>query len=389
MLWLGTTAAVAQNIDLDDQAARQEETVTFTVFISTAPNEVTAFGLEITFDPSVLSFDTTDTNSDLIADAATPGPLVEGWTFFGVSSPASGRIRVGGSTITNGIAAGASGVLLQLTFTVVGDGDPASTTLAIVRPRDDVTTWTLGQGEFTFISDVPPLDIMPGAQTPPDDITITAPVENLPVLQLQLDSGADTTTINTVTVTFSDFTGDASRIAPLRVKVVNDTTDNGEVDSGEPVLANALIDPETESVTLNLTPPLVMPPNSTVHLLIALNVSTATATAGAAAAAVPPPLSKPYTRLAWLGILPPVLGIVLCVRLHRPVWLLAGLLGLALGCSVALTGCGSGSGDADAAAPFAFAVGIPVNGVTGQGAVFGPFTAPAAPIAGPMITVSP
>jgi hypothetical protein len=181
MLWPGTMAAVAQNVDLDDQNARQGETVTFTVSINTASNDVIAFGFEITFDPSALYFDTTDTNGDLIADAAIPGPLVEGWTFFRVSSPASGHIRVGGSTITNGIAAGASGVLLQLIFTVVGDGDPASTTLAIVMPSDDVTTWTLGQGEFTFLSYVPSLDFIPGAQTPPDGITVTAPAEDAAV----------------------------------------------------------------------------------------------------------------------------------------------------------------------------------------------------------------
>jgi hypothetical protein len=94
-----------------------------------------------------------------------------------------------------------------------------------------------------------------------------------------------------------------------------------------------------------------------------------------------------FTRFAWLFILPPAVGIVLFSRRRRSSWLLMGIIILALSCSVVLTSCSDD--DDDDEEQFVFAVGIPANGVAGEGAAFGPFAAPAAPIAGPTVTVSP
>ena len=241
--------------------------------------------------------------------------------------------------------------------------------------------------------DVPlPLEVTAGAQSPSADITVTTSATNLPVLQLQLDSGADTVTINTVRVNFSDFTGEASTITLLRVRAVNDTNGNGAVNDDEPVLANEAINPGTASVTLTLDPALVIRRDSTVNLLIALNVSTVTGAAAATRTSLSPATPASPTRFAWLVILPPALGIVLLPRRRRSAWLLLGVLILTLGCSVVLTSCSGGGGggdDDDEQQQFAFAVRIPANGIAGQGAAFGPFSAPAAPIAGPTITVSP
>jgi hypothetical protein len=192
-------------------------------------------------------------------------------------------------------------------------------------------------------------------------------------------------------VNFSDFTGEASTITLLRVRAVNDTNGNGAVNGGEPVLANEAIDPGTASVTLTLDPELVIQPDSTVNLLIALNVSTVPGAAAATRTSLSPATPGSPTRFAWLVMLPPALGIVLVARRRRSAWLLLGVLILTLGCSVVLTSCSSGGGDDDDGQqqPFAFAVRVPANGVAGQGAAFGPFSAPAAPIAGPTITVSP
>jgi len=137
----GITAALSHTVDLDDQTANAVNQMrTFTVAITNAPDAANALGFDITFDPVILRF-----------DSFTGGPLVQNWDFFSTTSPAAGRIRVGGFTTKDVITAGTSGHLVLLNFTVVGTGN---TMLTIVNPVDGVATWTLGTGQFTFTTSV-------------------------------------------------------------------------------------------------------------------------------------------------------------------------------------------------------------------------------------------
>ncbi len=127
--------AGAQGLSLDDRSASEGETVTFTVSVTNAPSEADALGFDVTFDPAVLGF-----------VEFTRGALSQSWTLFDVGTPEAGRIRVGG--LTTGaeiIAAGATGDLARLDFTVLGAG---ATDLSIEATVDDIRSWAVDGGSF-------------------------------------------------------------------------------------------------------------------------------------------------------------------------------------------------------------------------------------------------
>lgn len=144
MVILAPVAALSQNLVLDNQTASTVgQTVTFTVSITNAPSEVTAYAFDVVFDAAVLQFQT-----------ATAVGLAAN-TFVGANVPAAGRLRVGGFTVTTGtpasfvpIAAGSSGSLAQITFTVLA---LQATTLTIENLQDDFAEpgWTPGPGQFS------------------------------------------------------------------------------------------------------------------------------------------------------------------------------------------------------------------------------------------------
>jgi hypothetical protein len=199
---------------------------------------------------------------------------------------------------------------------------------------------------------------------------------------MRLETDAEAVNITSVTLTFSEPLGDATLLGQLRVRLVDDANSNGQADAGEQVLATHAV---TEVVdTLTLSPVLNIPAASAINVLVTLDIATT-----GTAAVLPSP--APRTRLVWLVIPAPVLGLVLFAsRRRRSSQLCMALALLGLCCGLALTSCG-GSGDSDEGNKqgFSFTVGLAANGVSGQGAVSGPVSAPAVAIAGPRITVSP
>src|SRR4029450_9844045 len=111
-----------------------------------------------------------------------------------------------------------------------------------------------------------------------------------------------------------------------------------------------------------------------------------TRTAGVLPASQPRP---PFTTLAGLALLPPILGLLLCPS-RRPWRYGTGVLLLILCCGLAVTSCSGGGGDNNKIpAPFTFTVGLPASGVNGQGAISGQLSGPAAALPGPTVTVIP
>jgi len=81
---------------------------TVPVEVHTAPNALRAFGFEVAFDPTQLTF-----------DSFTRGPLTQNFDLFDVSNPASGVLRIAGVEAgAEPIAAGSSGIVVNLTFLV-------------------------------------------------------------------------------------------------------------------------------------------------------------------------------------------------------------------------------------------------------------------------------
>lgn len=132
-----------ENLDLDNQSGSLcvNSSVTFTISVNNAPNETDSLGFNVQFDATVLQF-----------VSSARGALVQNWTQFAVSNPQTGRLTVGGFTTADLIQPGASGVLATLTFTVIARPTNDTSTLTIQNPVDDVATWTLGTGQFTYVN---------------------------------------------------------------------------------------------------------------------------------------------------------------------------------------------------------------------------------------------
>lgn len=143
LLVLGMTGVRAQQLDLDDQAGMEGQTVTFTLSVHDTPNPVSAYAVDIAFNPDVLQALSTPPLSSPSSREAPAQPHV---FLYAVVSLAAGRVRVAGFTLTTPIPAGASGVLAYLDFLVIG---PGQTNLRIVKTVDDVQTLTRGAGRFT------------------------------------------------------------------------------------------------------------------------------------------------------------------------------------------------------------------------------------------------
>jgi hypothetical protein len=250
---------------------------------------------------------------------------------------------------------------------------------AVVEPQANIIQATVGHlttfGMFNVTPPAPPLTMALGRQSPAGPLTLSESVSNLPILQMRLETGAEAVSITSVTLTFLEPLGDATLLGELRVRLVNDANGNGQADAGEEVLATRAV---TEVVdTLTLPPVLNIPAASEVNVLVTLDIET-TSTAAVL------PSTTPRTGLAWLMILSPGLGLGLFSgwRRRSPRLFIALVL-LGLCCSLTLTSCGDGDKE-----EFSFTVGLAANGVSGQGAVSGPVSAPAAAMAGPRITIS-
>ena len=124
------------NLAMNDQRGSKGDTITFTVSVNSAPNEVVSFGFDVNFDHRILTY-----------KSHTRGDLVKGWDFFDVSNPGNGVVRVGGFTTKEKIAEDASGAMVNLTFAVIGGAD---NTLTFTELVDDIVGWSTKDGSVTY-----------------------------------------------------------------------------------------------------------------------------------------------------------------------------------------------------------------------------------------------
>ncbi len=122
-------AAYGASLEMDIQKASKGETVSFTVSVNNAPNQVAAFGFDIVFDPAVLEYKNYE-----------KGSLVQsGFSFFDANEISEGHLRIGGLDFGGSpMQQGSTGVLVLLTFTVI---DNKSCDLAFSELKDDFKTW--------------------------------------------------------------------------------------------------------------------------------------------------------------------------------------------------------------------------------------------------------
>ena len=112
-----------------------EPTVTWCLYVNTAPNTVRAFGFDILYPTDILTF----------TESAKGELLEKGFGYFGVNELKPGRIRVGGMEPgPHNIPQGATGRLAALTFIRKKEAAPSFT---IIMVRDHMQTWSVSTGE--------------------------------------------------------------------------------------------------------------------------------------------------------------------------------------------------------------------------------------------------
>ena len=121
VLQASSEAVVVRSADSTDPG----ETLTFIVAVDRAPTEIRALGVELAYDPKALRY----------TGNFSRGALVETFEFFNVNEPSPGQIRLGGFTVSHGIAAGKSGELVTLELERIGDGESG---LRVTRLVDDL-----------------------------------------------------------------------------------------------------------------------------------------------------------------------------------------------------------------------------------------------------------
>lgn len=152
-LWLGTIAETqAQGLALTHVRGDPGDTVTVTVYVQAALNEVDAFAFNVTFDPFVLQY--VDFQLQELVAGFAPAPRV--------SNPAAGRLVVAGFTIQHPIQTGQSGALVDLRFKVLRSGE---TLLVPERLIDDMASWAREAGSFVSIT--PPGGTVPSPRPAP------------------------------------------------------------------------------------------------------------------------------------------------------------------------------------------------------------------------------
>jgi len=84
------------------------------------------------------------------AGTFSKGDLTTGFSFFNVTNPTSGTIRVGGFTVGNEIAAGAGGTIVCVDFNVLSC---QTTSLVLGNVVDDIANWNPCNGEVACCTD--------------------------------------------------------------------------------------------------------------------------------------------------------------------------------------------------------------------------------------------
>jgi outer membrane lipase/esterase len=241
--------------------------------------------------------------------------------------------------------------------------------------------------DFAFMV-LPALVATAGANNPQDALHVSLPLQAQPVLQVRLGTTAARVRLSQCTVALAQQQGDTTRVQTVQVTLFKDTNANGAVDAGEAVVATRQVQGLVDTLTLDITPPLDLLPNTVTHLLVTLEINRPLTAASAAPAAGLPGLRTVSSWPGWSVALLAALGSIGMLGRRAPSqylsWILVGLVGG--GCLV-LMSCNSSDHAANNA--LAFTVSMPVAGLSATGAMSEPLTQPVATIQGATISVAP
>lgn len=106
-------------------------TVSYAVQVDGGPSEISAFGLDINFDPAVLTY-----------KGWEKGDLTGSFTQVGANNIDEDTVRVGGFSVDGSVPAGATGSLAIIQFEATGN---APDSLSITEAMDHIKGFSTGQ----------------------------------------------------------------------------------------------------------------------------------------------------------------------------------------------------------------------------------------------------
>ena len=237
---------------------------------------------------------------------------------------------------------------------------------------------------------LPPLVATAGANNPQDTLHVSLPLQVQPVLQVRLGTTAERVRLAQCTIALTNLQGDATRVQTVQATVVNDTNASGTVDAGEAVVATRQVQGPVDMLTLDISPPLDLLPNTVTHLLVTLAINSTLTAASAAPAAGLPGLHLASSWPEWSVALLVALGSIGMLGRRAPSqclsWILVGLVGG--GCLV-LMSCNSSSHDNTADNALEFTVSMPVAGLSATGAMSETLTQPVITVQGATLSIAP
>jgi outer membrane lipase/esterase len=241
--------------------------------------------------------------------------------------------------------------------------------------------------DFAFMA-LPPLVATARANNPEDSIRVSLPLQAQPVLQVRLGTTNERVQLSRCTILLAQQQGDATRIKNLKATLFNDTNGNGVVDAGEPALATQQVQGPVDMLTLDITPPLDLLPQTVTQLLVTLDINSL-----ATVASIEPASSLPGPRTAstWPGWAVALLAALGSIGMRgrrapsqRLSWIIMCLVG---GWCLVLMSCQSS--DHAENSTLAFTVSVPVAGLSATGSTSGSLTEPVAIIHGATISIAP
>jgi outer membrane lipase/esterase len=242
--------------------------------------------------------------------------------------------------------------------------------------------------DFAFMA-LPPLIATSGANNPQDSLRVSLPLEAQPVLQVRLGTTTERVRLSQCTVALTNLQGDATRVQTVQATLINDTNANGIVDADEAIIATRQMQGPTDTLALDINPPLDLLPNTVTHFLVTLALNSTLTAASATPASGVPGLRLTSSWLAWSMALLVALGSISMLGRRAPSqglsWILVGLVGV--GCLV-LMSCNSADQNA-ADSALEFTVSMPVAGLSATGAMSEPLTQPVVAIQGATLSIVP
>jgi outer membrane lipase/esterase len=235
---------------------------------------------------------------------------------------------------------------------------------------------------------LPPLVATAGPRNPTDTLHVALPLHAQPVLQVRLGTTDEGVRLAHCTVSLGSNQGDATRVHTLQATLVQDTNANGSVDAGDAVLGTQQVQGLVDTLTLALTPPLDLRPQTVTHLLVTLDINSPATTARAAPAAGRPGTRSASVWAGWSAALLAVLGSIGMLGRRTPAPQgVRIIMCLVLGWGLVLMSCTSS--DHEDTTTLALSVSMPVAGLSATGSRSGALTQPVATVRGATIEVAP